>query len=156
MRRLRVDLILCFKILKEFVDVDASEFFYVLLMTLTRGYGTKLVHSSVRINVRQHFFAAWVIPVWNSFSSNVVEDESISYFKTGLSKESLIKFVILFVCFLFHISIFCIYHCFYVFPRVTATASLDPEASLSVRTHTMLSLYFIYIVYIRVEKFLNK
>ena len=62
-------------------------------MTLTRGYGTKLVHSSVRINVRQHFFAVRIIPVWNSLSSNVVAAESISCFKARFSKESLTQFV---------------------------------------------------------------
>ena len=80
MRRLRADLMLCFKMLKGFVDVDASEFFervapdsvtrghrYQLfhptrghrykLVHPTRGHRYKLVHSSVRINVRQHFSA---------------------------------------------------------------------------------------------------
>ena len=35
MCRLRADLMLCFKMLKGFVDVDASEFFNVLLLTLS-------------------------------------------------------------------------------------------------------------------------
>ena len=35
MRRLRADLMLCFKMLKGFVDVDASEFLNVLLLTLS-------------------------------------------------------------------------------------------------------------------------
>ena len=46
---------LCFKMLKGFVDVDASEFFErVALDYVTRGHCYKLVHPSVRINVRQH------------------------------------------------------------------------------------------------------
>ena len=35
MRRLRADLMLCFKMLKEFVDVDASEFLNKLFLTLS-------------------------------------------------------------------------------------------------------------------------
>ena len=83
-----------FKILKVFVDVDTSEFCERITSAfVTRGHRYKLVHSSVRINVRQHFFAVWIIPVWNSLSSNVVEAESISCFKARLSKASLTKFV---------------------------------------------------------------
>ena len=45
MRRLRADLMLCFKMLKEFVDVDGSEFFErVALDSVTRGHRCKLVH----------------------------------------------------------------------------------------------------------------
>ena len=61
--------------------------------SVTRGHRCKLVHPSVRINVRQHFFAVRIIPVWNSLSSNVVEAESISCFKARLSREGLTKFV---------------------------------------------------------------
>ena len=87
-RRLRADLMLCFKMLKEFVDVDASELFErVAPDSMTRGHRYKLVHPSV--NVRQHFFAVRIIPVWNSLSSNVVEVESISCFKARLSREGL-------------------------------------------------------------------
>ena len=91
MRRVRADLMLCFKMLKGFVDVDASELFervapdsvtrghrYKLvhptrghrykLVHPTRGHRYKLVHPSVRINVRQQFFAVRIIPVWNSLS----------------------------------------------------------------------------------------
>ena len=55
----------------------------------TRGHRYKLVHPSVRINVRQHFFAVRIIPVWNSLSLNVVEAESIYCFKACLSREGL-------------------------------------------------------------------
>ena len=105
MRRLRTDLMLCFMMLKGFVDVDASEFFgrvapdsvtrghHYKLVHPTRGHRYKLIHPSVRINVRQRFFAVRIIPVWNSLSSNVVEAESIACFKARLSREGLIKFV---------------------------------------------------------------
>ena len=64
MPRLRADLMLCFKMLKEFVDVDASEFFERAAPdSVTHGHRYKLVHPSVRINVRQHFFAVRIIPV---------------------------------------------------------------------------------------------
>ena len=80
--------------LKGFVDVDASEFVErVAPDSVTRGHRYKLVHPSVRINVRQLFFAVRIIPVWNSLSSNVVESESISCFKARLSREGLTRFV---------------------------------------------------------------
>ena len=54
----------CFKILKRFVDVNASTFFErVAPDSVTRGHRYKLVHPSVRINVRQHLFAVRIIPV---------------------------------------------------------------------------------------------
>ena len=58
MRCLRADLMLCFKMLKGFLDVDTSEFFErVAPESVTRGHRYKLVYPSVRINVRQHVFA---------------------------------------------------------------------------------------------------
>ena len=68
MRRLGADLMLCFKMLKGFVDVDASEFLErVAPNSVTRGHRYKLVHPSVRINVRQHIFAVRIIPVGTLF-----------------------------------------------------------------------------------------
>ena len=61
--------------------------------SVTRGHRYKLVHPSVRTNVRQHVFAVRIIPVWNSLSSNVVESESISCLKARLSREGLTRFV---------------------------------------------------------------
>ena len=64
MRRLRADLMLCFNMLKGFVDVDASEFFErVAPDSVTRVHRYKLVHPSVCINIRQNFFAVRIIPV---------------------------------------------------------------------------------------------
>ena len=52
------DLMLCFKIMQGFVNVDASEFFEcVPLDFITCGHCNKLVYPNVRINVRQHVFA---------------------------------------------------------------------------------------------------
>ena len=46
-RRLRADLMLCFKMLKGFVDVDASEFVErVAPDSVTRGHRYKLVHPT--------------------------------------------------------------------------------------------------------------
>ena len=137
MRRLSADLMLCFKILKGFVDVEASEIFervatdsvtrghryklvhptrghrYKLvhptrgqrykLVHPTRGHRYKLVHPSFRINVRQHFFAVRICPVWNSLSLNVVEVESISCFKARLS-DKMCKYMTVFY-FIFSIAV---------------------------------------------------
>ena len=47
MHCLRADLMFCFKMLKGFVDVDASEFFErVALDSVTRGHRYKLVHPT--------------------------------------------------------------------------------------------------------------
>ena len=74
--------------LNGFVDVDSSEFLErVAPNSVTSGHRYKLVHPSVRINVRQHFFAVRFIPDWNSLSSNAVEAESISCFKARFFKE---------------------------------------------------------------------
>ena len=69
---------------------EDSEFFErAPLDSDTRGHRYKLAYSNVRINVRQRFFAARIIPVSNSLSPSVVEAESISCFKTRPSKENL-------------------------------------------------------------------
>ena len=85
---------LCFKIMKGFVDVDASEFFErVTCNSVTCGHRYKLVYPNARVNVRQHFFAFRTVPIWNSLLSNVIETESISCFMARLSKENLKKLV---------------------------------------------------------------
>ena len=61
--------------------------------SVTRGHRYKLVHPSVRINVRQHVFVVRIIPVWNSISSNVAKAEPISCFNARLSREGLTRFV---------------------------------------------------------------
>ena len=103
---------LCFNMLKGFFDVDTFEFCErVTSDYVTRGHHYKLVHPSVRINVRQHFFAVRTIPVWNSLSSIVVEAESICSFKARLSKENLTKFVniLLYVYFSLVFAVFTLY-----------------------------------------------
>ena len=60
---------------------------------------------------------------------------------------------------IFSIAVFTVVFMFFLklyFIRVTASDSLDPEASLSVLSHNTLHLSYNDTVYMRLEKFLNK
>jgi len=55
LRRLKADLIMCFKILKGFTNVIPSEFFTRSTCN-TRGHSMKLYYPDCRVLARQNFF----------------------------------------------------------------------------------------------------
>jgi len=71
-RPLIVSPVLCFSIL-----VHAS---------VTRGNYYKLVPQHCKYDLRKHYFANRVVPVWNSLPNNVVMAENINIFKNRLDK----------------------------------------------------------------------
>jgi len=61
-RRVKIDLVTCFKILKGLSRITPSEFF-TLYCGPTRGHSLKLYCPDSRINIRAHFFMVRVINV---------------------------------------------------------------------------------------------
>lgn len=55
-RRLRADLILCYKIINGLVSLSPDSFFNFNTSHITRGHSLKLHVPTSRINCRQHFF----------------------------------------------------------------------------------------------------
>ena len=56
LRRLRADLILCYKIIRGLVLLSPDSFFTFVCNSTTRGYSFKLFLPDSRVNCRQHFF----------------------------------------------------------------------------------------------------
>jgi hypothetical protein len=79
-RRLRFDLITCYKIIKGSIDMVANEFFTFNRNNSTRGHQFKLFVPDSRINARAHFFCVRVITLWNNLPENVVSANSLSSF----------------------------------------------------------------------------
>jgi hypothetical protein len=94
-RRLKVDLIMIFKIIHNIVALDFAQFFGLNNYNCTRGNNYKLLKPVCNNNVRQFSFACRRIDAWNSLPSTVVSATSVVHFKTLLKSVDLTKFVIL-------------------------------------------------------------
>ena len=80
-RRLREKLIECYKILKEFTNVDASKLFSIVNSAQTRNNGVKLRCKQVKLDCTKFFFANDVVRKWNKFPPSVVQCDTINSFK---------------------------------------------------------------------------
>ena len=91
LRRLRTDLILCYKIIRGLVLLSPTvllspdSFFTFVCNSRTRGHSFKLFLLDSRVNCRQHFFADRVLRIWNSLLEDVVSAGHLSLF-FGMSK----------------------------------------------------------------------
>jgi hypothetical protein len=94
LRRLRADLLMCFKIVYNIVDLPFNDFFTFNNSSITRGNSLKLNLPISRINARSNFFAVRIIPVWNKLSDDVVNSPNISIFATKINSLDLSPFII--------------------------------------------------------------
>jgi len=78
-RRIRADLIEVFKIIHGLSTVNFSTFF---------EYTTheKNKRTSIKTDLRQHFFSERVINTWNKLDSNIVCSSSLNIFKNHLER----------------------------------------------------------------------
>jgi len=83
-RRVKSDLLMCYKILHGYVDVDISSFFARVTGGVTRGNDMKLYKSRLYSVRDGNFFCNRVINVWNSLPSDVVNASSVGIFKRRL------------------------------------------------------------------------
>ena len=86
-RRLRGQLIECFKIIKGFVNLDSGKLFTPSSNTRTRGHNEKLKGFKVDLDITQIFFTHKVVNEWNALPSEVVSRNSINAFKLKLDKH---------------------------------------------------------------------
>jgi len=80
LRRLRADLLMCFKILHHSVDLHQEDFFTMSSIIKTRGNSYKLFVTNSRINARANYFSFTIINVWNRLSDEMVNASSVSSF----------------------------------------------------------------------------
>lgn len=87
-RRLRGQLIECFKTLKGFNKVDASKLFTVDMDSRTRSNGLKLKKGKrPNLDITKNFYTFKIINEWNSLPTSVVNSETINTFKVRLDKH---------------------------------------------------------------------
>ena len=80
LRRLQLDLILCYKIVFGIVNVSFNNFFSFGTLSKTRGHVYKLYKPQTTKTARKNFYAERVINVWNSLPP-VVDFSSLACFK---------------------------------------------------------------------------
>jgi len=83
-RRIKQDLIMCFKIIHGLVAIDCSDFFTMVNCDRTRGHNFKLYINNCRLDVRKFSFARRVCPVWNNLTYDIVNAVSLNSFKRKL------------------------------------------------------------------------
>ena len=84
-RRIKADLIFCYKLLHNHVDVNPDEFFTLSQNTHLRGNKFKLVKPKSASVRESNFFVNRVVNIWNSLPDYIVTAESVSSFKYRLS-----------------------------------------------------------------------
>jgi ribonucleases P/MRP protein subunit RPP40 len=95
LRRLRSDLILCFKIVHNLIALNFSDFFeFERSKFNTRGHKFKLRIPKIQKNVRKNFFSIRIIPSWNHLPNEVVSALSVMHFKKQLMTIDLSKFLL--------------------------------------------------------------
>lgn len=95
LRRLRNDLIFCFKILNGLVAGPPSVYGIVLAERQSRGNGKKLKLQQVRVNVRKNYFGCRICEPWNALPIDTVNATSVSNFKSLLFDCNLQSFLFL-------------------------------------------------------------
>ena len=84
LRRLKQDLIYCYKIIHGLTCLLVDDFFVLSNVNYTRGHSFKLMVPVSRINCRLNFFSVRVINVWNSLPDNVVSARTVVNFTRSL------------------------------------------------------------------------
>ena len=77
LRRLRIDLIWCYKIVFGLVDLCTYELFELGQSSSTRGHPYKIFKRRTSCTTRSEFFAERVVNIWNELPLNVVDFSSL-------------------------------------------------------------------------------
>jgi hypothetical protein len=84
-RRHKFDLIMCYKILYNYVEVDANDFFCLHSDNRTRGHNLRLVKPVCNLDVCKYSFSSRVVDLWNSLPQHVVNLSTVGSFKSALN-----------------------------------------------------------------------
>ena len=88
-RRLTSDIILCYKIVYNLVDLKLDDFFIFDKNVKTRGHKLKLRVPLCKSNVRHNLYSVRVVPTTNSLPQSVVETQPIHLFREQLLRITL-------------------------------------------------------------------
>ena len=92
LRRLRLDLVLAYKLIFGLVEAESSTLFVFRTDCVTRGHDYKLIARNNRVNVRKWFFSQRLV---NSLPISADCLSSLSCFKSFLAKTDLSEFLLL-------------------------------------------------------------
>ena len=92
-RRLKFDLILCYKIVHNLIELKFNDFFEYDPNSRTRGHNLKLRIPLCKNKARKNFFAVRVIPVWNSLPGYFVNSVSLIQFKTFIVQHDISNYL---------------------------------------------------------------
>ena len=87
-RRLRLDLVLTYKIIFGMTDFECSKIF-TLNKNSTRGHQYKILPEHGVFDIRRNYFSCRVVRVWNGLPPSVVCFNSLSSFKRSLDDVAL-------------------------------------------------------------------
>jgi ribonuclease P/MRP protein subunit RPP40 len=93
LRRVRADLVLCYKIVRGLLFTDVRKYFTIVDSSTTRGHPWKLTATKPRLDTMRHFFAYRTARVWNSLSPEVVCSPNVALFASNLTKQDLSRFL---------------------------------------------------------------
>ena len=94
LRRIRADLVLCFKILNGLIAGPPELYGLNLYKGATRGHDMRLMKAHDRVDARKHYFGCRITSPWNSLPSELVHSTSVSLFKRGLTQVDLSDYLL--------------------------------------------------------------
>ena len=80
---------MCYNIIHGNNCLNPKTFFILNYSAITRGYSLRISVHLATLNVRQHFFATRVTPIWNSLPTEIVTAPSAQQFRYGLIRTDL-------------------------------------------------------------------
>jgi hypothetical protein len=84
-RQLEFDLIMCYKVMHNFVDIDISDLFCLHSDDRNRGHNICLVKPACDLDVRKYCFSSRVIDLWNNLPQQVVNLTTVNSFQSALN-----------------------------------------------------------------------
>ena len=84
LRRMHIDLIMCYKIVHGYVALNLSNFFVLSNNVNTRGHRYKFFKKPFRLDLCKHFVGNRVVDIWNILPDACISAKSINCFKHNL------------------------------------------------------------------------
>ncbi len=81
LRRIQLDLIEVFKIVRRLCALEFADFFQWSSATMVRGHSLRLQLPRTRLDCRRYSFAVRIIPYWNSLCKETVTAATLASFK---------------------------------------------------------------------------
>ncbi|CAH1098878.1 unnamed protein product [Psylliodes chrysocephalus] len=85
-RRLRCDLILWFRIIKDNFG-DLNQAFPLNTDSRLRGHSLKLQKENFKTRTRQHFLSNRIFEVWNNLPQEIIDSQSVNIYKNNIDRH---------------------------------------------------------------------